>query len=79
MKSKTLEALEVSEGTNNDQMAANIDFGGRRKTFDRRSFIPRKRFPERRLGVDRRTGFDRRSVLNQQKIGGKDRRENFPN
>ncbi len=78
MKSKTLEALKLSGETNNDQIAANIDFGGRRKTFDRRSFVPKKQFPERRLGVDRRSGFDRRSVLNQQKSTGKDRRENLP-
>ncbi len=77
MKTKTLETVKVSEATSNDPIAANMDFGGRRKTFDRRSFIPKKRFPERRLLVDRRSGFDRRSVLKQQKRTAKERRDNF--
>ena len=79
MKTKTLETIEVSEATSNDPIAANMDFGGRRKTFDRRSFIPKKCFPERRVGVDRRSGFDRRSVLKQQEGIAEERRDNFPN
>ena len=78
MNLKNLETENILDLTEAEPAVTNIDFGGRRKVYDRRSFQAKKHFPERRLAPDRRTGFDRRSVLKQKKRGGRERRRRFP-
>ena len=68
----------IADLNEREPAVTNIDFGGRRKVFDRRSFLAKKHFPERRLKADRRSGFDRRSVLRQKKRKGRERRKSFP-
>lgn len=41
-----------------------VDYGGRRRQFDRRLSSQRPRVPECRSGRPRRSGFDRRSIKN---------------
>ena len=41
-----------------------VDYGGRRRQFDRRLSAQRPRVPECRSGCPRRSGFDRRSIKN---------------
>ncbi len=41
-----------------------IDYGGRRRQFDRRLNSERPKVPESRSGRNRRSGYDRRSIKN---------------
>ena len=41
-----------------------VDYGGRRRQFDRRLSSQRPQVPEFRSGRPRRSGFDRRSIKN---------------
>lgn len=41
-----------------------IDYGGRRRQFDRRLAFKRPMVPDCRSGRQRRSGFDRRSIKN---------------
>jgi hypothetical protein len=41
-----------------------VDYGGRRRQFDRRMNPERPTMPESRSGRQRRSGFDRRSIRN---------------
>lgn len=41
-----------------------IDYGGRRRQFDRRLAIEKPMVPDCRSGRQRRSGFDRRSIKN---------------
>jgi len=41
-----------------------VDYGGRRRQFDRRLSAQRPQVPECRSGRPRRSGFDRRSIKN---------------
>ena len=77
MKKKTPKTDKGSKMKRPDKVEEDIDFGGRRKTVDRRRLKAKKNThdPERRSGKERRSGFDRRSVLNQKERVGKDRRK----
>ena len=80
MENNTADSEKASTKDRRDKSGEDIDFGGRRKTPDRRRFKAKKEDhdPERRSGKERRSGFDRRSVLNQKKPAGKERRKNYP-
>ena len=51
----------MSESKNPPQI---IDYGGRRRQFDRRTNPDRRTVPEGRSGKQRRSGYDRRSIRN---------------
>ncbi|MCB2148788.1 MAG: hypothetical protein KQI81_20075 [Deltaproteobacteria bacterium] len=55
-----------------------IDYGGRRRQFDRRLNSERVKVPEFRSGRQRRCGFDRRSIKNNARFKVKtERRVDF--
>jgi hypothetical protein len=55
-----------------------VDYGGRRRLFDRRMNSDRPRMPEGRSGKQRRSGFDRRSIKNNARFKVKaERRSGF--
>ena len=55
-----------------------IDFGGRRRQFDRRLNFERPAVPDCRSGRPRRSGFDRRSIKNTARFKVKvERRKDF--
>jgi GTPase SAR1 family protein len=55
-----------------------IDYGGRRRQFDRRQTPERPTVPDSRSGRQRRSGFDRRSIKNNARFKVKtERRADF--
>jgi len=55
-----------------------IDYGGRRRQFDRRLNSDRAKVPELRSGWQRRCGYDRRSIKNNARFKVKtERRVDF--
>ncbi len=55
-----------------------IDYGGRRRQFDRRLNFERPAIPESRSGRQRRCGYDRRSIKNNARFKVKaERRVDF--
>ena len=62
MKLKSNDSEDLAILYNDKQMVGVIDFGGRRRVMDRRSFTYIRHIPERRSGHNRRSGFDRRSI-----------------
>jgi len=55
-----------------------IDYGGRRRQFDRRLNPERAKVPESRSGRQRRCGYDRRSIKNNARFKVKtERRVDF--
>lgn len=56
------------------------DFGGRRKTFERRLKRKLIRYRDRRSDQDRRSGFDRRGVFPQNPVeSNPEKRKNISN
>ena len=51
-----------------------IDYGGRRRQFDRRLNFERPTVPESRSGRQRRCGYDRRSIKNNARFKVKSER-----
>lgn len=55
-----------------------VDYGGRRRQFDRRLNPHRSAAPEQRSGRQRRSGYDRRSIRNNARFKVKvERRADF--
>ena len=55
-----------------------IDYGGRRRKYDRRLNVERPTVPESRSGRQRRCGYDRRSIKNNARFKVKaERRDDF--
>lgn len=55
-----------------------IDYGGRRRQFDRRLNLEGPAVPDCRSGYQRRSGFDRRSIKNNARFKVKvERRKDF--
>jgi hypothetical protein len=55
-----------------------VDYGGRRRRFDRRLSHERPKVPESRSGRQRRSGYDRRSIKNNARFKVKaERRVDF--
>jgi hypothetical protein len=55
-----------------------VDYGGRRRRFDRRLSQDRPTVPESRSGRQRRSGYDRRSIKNNARFKVKtERRADF--
>lgn len=55
-----------------------VDYGGRRRRFDRRLNADRSAVPEQRSGRQRRSGYDRRGIRNNARFKVKaERRSDF--